>query len=218
MRSFHLFMACLPVIAGAIGCAQESIVLPDAGECGGNSCGEWYPGGGSGADAGDIFGISEGKVFPCAVFKTAMLAGEPTYINIPDVYLAAKHGGSGTRSIVFVNGASNCPGCAVLVEELAGLADDFEAAGALMIGAAWCNNMDINDCDFDAATADAVLRDEGWPTDRWYTTNDQEEYFRPSFSDVFPSVIIVQVSDMTVKAVEIAPDAEVVLSLVQNIL
>ena len=218
MSSIHRFMAVLLVVVGAAGCAQESIELPDTGGSGAGSCGEWYPGGGSAADAGDLYGIELGKIFPCAVFESAMLAGEPTYINIPDVYLAAKHGRSNTRSIVFVNGASNCPGCAVLVEELVALAEDFEAAGALMIGAAWCNNMDINDCDFDATTADAVLRDEGWPTERWYTTNDQEGYFRPSFSDVFPSVIVVQVSDMRVQAVEVAPDAEVVLALVQGIL
>lgn len=214
MSPIHRFLVCL-VVTATVCCAQESIELPDVGG-GGGSCGEWYPGGGNAADAGDLFAVEVGKIFPCAVFESAMLAGERTYINLPDIYLAAKHGRSDTRSIVFVNGASNCPGCAVLVEELVALAGDFEAAGALMIGAAWCNNMDINDCDFDVATADAVLRDEGWPSDRWYTTNDQEGYFRPSFSDVFPSVVVVRVSNMVVEAVEIAPDAEGVLSRVQT--
>ena len=202
------------LLAGVIGCGQQSLFIPESPTVG--MCGDWYPGGAADdADAGEQYAIETGKTFPCIVFESARLARNDTYINIPDEYLKAKHGHAQTRSIVIVIGASNCPGCAVLIEEMASLSDEFEAAGALMIGAAWCNNMDVDDCDFDINEAELILRSEGWPTEKWLITNDEESHLRPNYSDVFPSVIVVKIEDMSVQAVEIAPEASTILSLVK---
>ena len=199
----------------ALGCGQDRVVIPDRAE--GSICGDWYPGGERAEnDTMGSFGMSPGDTFPCLVFETARLAGEDTYINMGDLYLGSKHGETDTRAVVIIIGADNCPACAVLIEEITSMANAFDAAGALMIGAAWCDNIDATDCDFDLDRAETVLKYEGWLIERWLITNDQEGHLRPSFSSVYPTAIVVELKNMKVRAVENAPDAADLLALVQS--
>ena len=67
----------------------------------------------------------------------------------------------------------------------------------------------------DMDRTELVLMAEGWPTERWLVTNDQEGHLRPTFSDIFPTAIVVEVETMRVKAVENAPNAEDLLARVE---
>lgn len=201
------------------GCGQDDLEFPEL--TGGGACGGYYPGAEAeaaddNADADAIYGIEEGKIFPCIAFETARLGGEDTFIHVADEYLKAKHGASDNRAIVIIVSAHNCPGCAVLMEAVNERVDDFDAAGATFIGVAWCDNLDINDCDFDIDTTELVLASEGWPTNKWPVTNDAEGHLRPEFGDAYPSAIVIRLSDMQVRLVDTAPTAEALLALVQG--
>jgi hypothetical protein len=219
MKSFGAQGALVLQLFLALACGQDDLVLPGVDAEGGGACGEWYPQGGKGeGDAGPAaFGMKPEDTFPCLVFESARLGGEDTFINVGDIYLGAKHEETGHRVLVFVIGADNCPACAALIEELSASADALDAAGALMIGAAWCNNIDVSDCDFELDRTELVLKSEGWPTERWLITNDAEGHLRSTFSDIFPTAIVVAVGTMKVKAVENAPSAEDLVALVESL-
>jgi hypothetical protein len=180
-------------------CPQEDIELPATGGGGGSgACGEWYPGD-CGDAGGDCYSVEEGAVFPCAVWESARLAGEDTYLNIGDVHLEAKHGGAGPKAIVIVVSAENCPSCALLISAMGDRVGDF--GDALVIGMARRNLLgDSAEEDFDLDKAETTLRAEKWPTDDWYVINDEEDYLDTSFDVNTPWVIVVGTADMVVRS------------------
>ncbi|MBW2276593.1 MAG: hypothetical protein JRF63_03815 [Deltaproteobacteria bacterium] len=187
-----------------VGCGQDEAEFPDDTTAGGE-CGPWYPGGGGGADAGvdggaeANYAVEEGAIFPCAVWDSAMLDGEDTFINVGQIYLEAKHGVTDTKAIVIVIGAENCPSCSTLISAMTERIPDFEAAGALMIGMARRDLQGVpEDPDFTMDKAYEVLEAEDWPVDQWYSISDEENYIPVSFDVAPPWLIIVRVSDMIV--------------------
>jgi hypothetical protein len=205
-------LGLLPVcLLGA--CGQDDLRIPDQPQ--GGVCGDYYPGGGAFGDD-DVYGIEEGKTFPCIAFESVRLAGEDTFIHFADEYLRARHGDSDLESIIIITSADHCPGCAVLMEEILDIGDAFDDAGTLFVGAAWCDNLDPSNCDFTLDEAELVLESEGWPVDRWPVTNDAEGHLRPGFGDAFPSAIVIRLANMRVRRVDTAPEAGALLELVQR--
>ena len=102
------------------------------------------------------------------------------------------------------------------MEDVNDLVDAFDEAGTLFIGAAWCDNTDLNDCDFTLDEAELVLESEGWPVDHWPVTNDIEGHLRFGFGDAFPSAIVIRLANMKVRLVDTAPSADALLELVQS--
>jgi len=200
--------SALVALVAAIGasCGQDEVEFPDTTAAGGE-CGPWYPGGGEadgGVDGGEAaetqYAVEEGAIFPCAVWESAMLAGEETFINVGQIYLEAEHGVTGVQSIVIVIGAENCPSCSALISAMAERVADFGTAGALMIGMA---RRDLQgaaeDPDFELDKAYEVLEAEDWPVDDWFAINDAEDYIPLSFDTAPPWLIVVSVSDMVVR-------------------
>lgn len=229
-------MIALVALLGA-GCAQERITLPDGGgttttgECGGS-----YPGsqvdGGVG-DAGMSYGFGVGETAPCAIWESVRVGAqgaEPnTHINLGELFLQAKLGESElleakwgvaeARAIVIAVSALNCGTCPDLLGEngLAGLHEELDAAGAVMIGV--CRH-DLYDVDVPKTVltleeADEVLiGEDGW-LEEWHRTNDQEMWL--PLIDLYPQWAVIRVSDMQVVEWTTGVDADQVLSLVQNI-
>ena len=183
------------------GCGQRQLVLPEG--TAGNACGPGYPA--LEPDGGGTYDLETGAVSPCLLFASAELNGEPGYIHFTDLHLKAKHGQIDATSVVIVVSAENCPSCAVFMADLSERVTDFEAAGAIMIAGVWCDNVDRDNCGFDLETAVSVAESEGWPTDRWWVTNDAEGQLKPTFSETFPSAIVVRLSDMNVVLVDRLP-------------
>jgi hypothetical protein len=209
----RLIISTLALLNG-LSCGQDDLDIPEPKAVG--ACGDYYPGAGSDDTSENELKIEEGKIFPCIAFETARLAGEDTYIHIADEYLKAKHGVTGYRSIIIVVSADRCPGCAALMEEVNERAEEFEAAGTLFIGAVWCDNLDLDDCDFDIDKTEIVLESEGWPLDKWPITNDEEEHLRKEFGEVYPSVIVTRLNDMRVMLIDYGPSADTLLELVET--
>lgn len=186
------------------GCGQDEVKFPDNATAGGE-CGPWYPGGGEadgGVDGGTEaeYAVEEGAIFPCAVWESAMLAGEETFINVGQVFLEAAHGVSDTKSIVLIISAENCSTCSTLISAMAERQGDFDGAGAFMIGMARRDLIGSpDDPDFDIDKAYEVLESEDWPVDVWHVINDAEGYVPTTYDTATPWVVIVRVSDMTVQ-------------------
>ena len=123
---------------------------------------------------------------------------------------------SDTRFAVIVVSAENCPACAVLMNDISRNQEAFAEARATMIAAVWCNNIDRSDCDFTIDESVAVAAEEGWPTDRWYVTNDKEGYLRPHFSDAFPTVIVVRLFDMQTVSLDPVPSIVSLLTVLDT--
>jgi hypothetical protein len=182
-------------------CGQDGITLPDAGQGGGGECGPWYPGGGdAGADGGADYAVEQGKTLGCWVWESARRNAEDTYINVGEIYLAASRGDSGNKSLVIVVGSRNCTECQALVEAIVPRKDDFEDKGALMVGLCRSDLVDPGArLSLDEAE-DVLVDQDGWPAD-WYLTNDQERHLPPQFDVLVPWVVVVRLSDMSVRQV-----------------
>lgn len=231
MRETHLLAAAALLAVTALGCGQEDAVFPDAGAgAGSGACGPWYPGGATGdggVDSGDpddlpgVFGVEEGKTFPCLVWESARLDHRPTYVNMGEEYLAAAHGKTATKAIVVIVSARNCSNCATLMSAMAGRADALEEAGALPIAVARRIFMGSpEDPDLTLEEAEEALGDEGWPLDRWVVTNDEEHHLSRSFDEANPWTIVVRVRDMRVMSVSnqaFSPNDEGVRALIEYI-
>jgi hypothetical protein len=216
MKHLVLLFGSLSFLAAVfrlLGCGQSEMVIPDSASWNG-ACGEWYPGG---QDTSSSYAFSQDEILPCAVFESARLEGEDTYINVGDFYLDAKHGLSDRTAAVFVVGAENCPSCAVLIQDLVDRADEIDDAGAVMIDATFCDNLDHTDCNFDLDRAEAVALSEGWPGERWLITNDEEGYIRPLYQDSFPTIITARLSDMKVVSVDRLPSADNLMKVLSDL-
>jgi hypothetical protein len=207
-----------------VGCGQDEVRFPDAGAKGG-ACGPWYPGD-CGADAGvdggcteAVYAVEEGATFPCAVWESAKLNGEDIFIDIGHTYLEVKHGISTYESLVIVISAENCSSCSVLIHAIEERAEEFDAAGALMIAMARRDLLGApEDPDFDIAKAYQVIESEGWPVETWPVINDDEDYIPTSYDDLPPWLIVVSFSDMVVQVASnmtFSPDADGVDALLE---
>ncbi len=203
-----VILAVLAVITFA--CGQENVVLPDI-SFGSGECGPWYPGGGDNADSG-VYGIKEGKIFPCAVWEKARLNHQDTFINIGQEYLNAKHGKSNAKAVVIVVSSKGCTNCMKLISALNDRADDFDQAGAIMIAMARrVFRGSPDDPDLSIEQVDNVLLEEGWLVDRWPVINDEEHYFDTSFDDATPWIAVVDIENMMAMSVSLytfSPDAQ----------
>ena len=200
-----------------VACGQQQLVLPES-EPGEGACGPGYPTSGVDDDGGDNrYAIQEGSIAPCLLFESVELDGETTYLSFAELYLQAKHDVSDYRSAIVVVGAQNCPACEALMVSLAEMADDFDAAGALMMTAIYCDNYDRTRCDFNLDVSVLIASSEGWPTERWYVTNDAESHLKPSFSASFPVVIVVRLEDMMVLRVLKTPNADELFRLIDTL-
>jgi thiol-disulfide isomerase/thioredoxin len=209
-------VALLFIFASAFriaGCGQTEIEIPDSASWNG-ACGDWYPGG---DDTTFKYAFEQDEILPCAVFESARLGGEDTYINVGDFYLDAKHGLSDRTSLVFVVSAENCPSCAVLMQDLIDSADEIDDEGAVMIDVTFCDNLNRTDCDFDLDRAEAVALAEGWQGDRWLITNDEEGHIRPLYQDSFPTIITARLSDMKVVSVDRLPSADDLMMVLSDL-
>lgn len=200
MRALNIIATLLLLTA----CGQEDAVFPEPGTASGGQCGAFYPGGentDSDADTASEtespYGMEEGKLFPCAVWESARLAGKNTYINIGEEYLAAKHGKSSRKFVVVVVSAEGCSQCALLIRQMTERTDEFDDAGALMIGMAR-SVLGGDGPDLTLDEAAQTLAGERWPMDRWYVINDQEYYFNESFEANNPWVVVVSLADMKI--------------------
>lgn len=201
-------------------CGQDEVKFPDDTGTSG-VCGAWYPGGDldAGVEAGGSGGyaVEEGAIFPCAVWESARLAGQDTFIDVGHMFLEIKHGVATTESLVIIVGAEHCPSCNTLISAMAERAGDFTAAGAFPIGMA---RRDLqggaDDPDFDLDYAYDVLAAEGWPVDIWHAINDEEDYLPLTVDTAPPWVIIVRTSDMEVQVAsnfDFQPDADGVAAM-----
>ncbi|MCP4606078.1 MAG: hypothetical protein GY847_37135 [Proteobacteria bacterium] len=200
--TFYRCLSISLVFLASVSCGQENINWPDGGLISSGECGAWYPGGGK-TDAGveSQYGIEEGSIFPCLVWESARLNSQDTYINIGDIYLKRKNSVSETKAIIVVVSAKNCPTCSSLIEAMESKSDDFDTAGALMIGMA---RRDLQgaaeDPDFNLDDAETVLRSENWKTDEWYVINDEENHLNQTFDSFTPWIILVSTSNMIVRS------------------
>ncbi|MBW2459410.1 MAG: hypothetical protein JRI68_33265 [Deltaproteobacteria bacterium] len=202
-------------------CPQEDIELPDMGGGAAGTCGAWYPGDCSDAGTDDCYGLAEGSIFPCAVWESARLAGDDTFINLGDVHLEAKHGTAGPKAIVIVVSAENCPSCTSLINAMTTKVTEFADAGAMMIGMARRDLLaDPTNEDFDLDKAESTLRAEKWPTNDWHVINDEEDYLDTSFDVNTPWVILIGTKDMVVESAandDFSPDPAGVTKLLNEI-
>jgi hypothetical protein len=185
-------------------CGQEEIAFPSQRAGISGECGAYYPGSretdteeSADTDEESPYGMAQGKLFPCAVWESARLAGQDTYINIGEQYLATKHGVSDRRSVVVVVSAEGCSQCALLIRHMAERADEFDEAGALMIGMAR-SVLGGAGPDFTLDEAAATLAAERWPMARWHIINDEEYYFDASFESNNPWLVVVSLADMRI--------------------
>ncbi|MCU0661538.1 MAG: hypothetical protein MUC50_04350 [Myxococcota bacterium] len=195
---------CLLCALLAASCGQDEAVFPEPPAGASGKCGAFYPGAEdsdsseeTSTDQESPYGMAEGKIFPCAVWESAQLAGKKTYINVGEEYLAAKHDASDRRSIVILVSAEGCSQCTLLIRYLAEQADDFDAAGAMMIGMARAA-LGGQGPDFTLEEAVATLAGERWPMDRWYVINDEEYFFDESFESNNPWLAVVSLADMRI--------------------
>jgi hypothetical protein len=201
---------------GLTACNQQALVLPETAQEG--ACGATYsPGREAGDTESDHYAVAEGSTFPCLVFESVRLNGEDTYLNFADLYLKAKHRLTDRTVAVIIIGAEHCPSCEVLINDLFSRRDDFDNAGVLMIGAVYCDNIDRADCDFDLDRSVEVAEVDGWPTDRWFVTNDAEGHLRPFFQESFPVAIAVRLSDMRVLRVDKTPTIDELFETVETL-
>lgn len=209
------------------GCGQEDVVFPDSQNGGAaGMCGPWYPGGGEeDGDGGtdSVYGIEEGKVFPCLVWESVRFGGADTYLNIGEEYLKAKNGLSETKALVIVVSAEHCPSCATLISALATRKDDFQEGSPLMIGMARRDLQGLpDDPDFSLDKAEQVLLSERWQGKEWFVTNDAEDYLDTVFDVGTPWIVVVEMKTMIVRSrsnEEFSPDGkgvEKLLSLIES--
>ena len=195
-------------------CGQQDLILPESKSLG--ECGEGYPAA-STEKTNQTYALEEGAVFPCFLMDSVALDQETTYVSFSELYLQAKHDKTDGTSVVIVIGAQNCPACEVLMTSLSKMADDLDDRGALMMAAVFCDNYDRTQCDFDLERAVLVAGSEGWPTDRWWVTNDAEAHFKPSFTGSFPTAIVIRLSDMNVVRIDKSPKADELFHLVNTL-
>ncbi len=192
----------LGIALPAASCGQDEVEFPVSKNGAEARCGDWYPGWGDDTDsaAGDIYGVTEGKTFDCAVWRSVQLGGEPTYLNFGELHLAHAYGRSPYDSVVIIVSAEDCPSCSLLIRAMVERAEEFEEAGAMMIGMARRRlGAPAGAADFDLEKAVRVLEEERWPTDVWYATNDPEHVLDQSFDEFTPWVIIINLEDMSVR-------------------
>lgn len=187
-----------------LGCGQDEIAFPPQRAGNSGECGAYYPGSrdtdteeSADAEKESPYGMAQDKIFPCAVWESARLAGEDTYINIGEQYLATKHGVSDRRSVVVVVSAEGCSQCALLIRHMVERADEFDESGALMIGMAR-SVLGGDGPDFSLDEAAATLAAERWPMSRWHVINDEEYYFDASFESNNPWLVVVSLADMRI--------------------
>ncbi len=207
-------IAAFCVFLALSACGQQHLELPETTGSGA-ACGEGYPL--SAADGGDNYAIKEGAIFPCLLFESVRLDDQDTYLFFSDIYLCAKHGVDDRVAAVIVVSASNCPACARFMQELNEAADDLDAAGVLMVTALFCDNIARTDCDFTLDRSVTIATGEGWPSDRWFVTNDAEGHLKPAFSNSFPVAIVVRLTDMQVVSVDKTPSADELFDIVQTL-
>jgi hypothetical protein len=202
-RAVHIALVGFGIVVIA-GCGQDEVTFPE-GTTAGGECGAWYPGGG-GADAGvdggaeaSPYAVEEGAIFPCAVWDSAMLAGEDTFIDIGHAYLEVEHSQADYKSLVIVISARNCSSCEELTTAIATRKDDFDSAGAFMVSMARRDLQDADAPDFSIEEAYDVVEAEGWPVESWPVTNDQEGYLPREFDSGNPWLVIVSFTDMVVR-------------------
>lgn len=190
----------LAITLFAPGCGQEDAVFPDTGPTGSAGvCGDWYPGAEEAAQ--DTYGMEEGKILPCPVWRSARLDGQDTYINIGDEYLKSSEGVGGPSSIVIVVSAERCTNCSQLILAMVKRKAEFDDAGALMIGMARRDLLGLpEDPDFDLDKAAEVLENEGWPVKTWYVINDAEHYFNTAYDEATPWTVVIDTADMVVES------------------
>ncbi len=200
-------------------CGQREAEFPDAGGgLFGGVCGPGYPGSGE-ADAGvdAEYAVEQGATFPCALWESARLAGQDTFINVAQVFLEAKHGVSGHKALVVIASARNCGPCQALTSALSQGREEVEAAGAFVIGMARSDLQAPTEPYFDLDEAYETMEDEGWPVDHWPVINDAEGYLPATFDSGTPWVVLVDLAGMEVLVasnVHFSPDADGVAGLV----
>lgn len=201
LRDFStLFLLGAALSAG--GCGQEEVEFPATQGRGSARCGDWYPGSGDDTDSSgeDLYGVAEGRTFDCAVWRSVELDEQPTYVNFGELHLAHTFGQSPYDSVVIVVSAEDCPSCSLLIRAMVERMEEFEEAGAMMIGMARRRlGAPAGDPDFDLERAVRALEEERWPTEAWYATNDPEHVLDESFDEFTPWVIIVALEDMSVR-------------------
>jgi hypothetical protein len=224
----HGFVARVSLLAVAVllgACGQREAEFPDAGGgLFGGVCGPGYPGSGE-TDAGaDVeYAVEQGATFPCALWESARLAGQDTFINVAQLFLEAKHGVTGHTALVIVVSARNCGPCQALTDALASRREDLEAAGAFVVGMARSDLQAPTEPYFDLDEACETMEDEGWPVDHWPVINDAEGYLPAAFDSGTPWIVVADLSEMAVLAASntaFSPNAEGVealISLVQGL-
>lgn len=191
--------ACgLAFAVALLGCGQREAEFPDAGGVFGGVCGPGYPGSDDG-DAGPAgYRVAEGEIFPCALWESARLAGEDTFINVAQIHLEARHGMRDHAALVIVASARNCGPCQALIGALAARRADLEDAGALMIGMARSDLQAPMEPYFDLDEACAALEHEGWPLDHWHAINDAEGWLPAQFDSGTPWIVVAELLGMEV--------------------
>jgi len=187
----------------ALGCGQDQVVCPEAAVAGG-VCGPWYPGGGgadAGLDAGEEveYEVEEGATFPCAVWESARLDDQDSYVSVGAVFLDAKHELTTHRSLVLLVSAQNCKSCTTLIGYIDKRKDEFDESGAFMLGMARRDFNDPSAPDLKIDQTYSTFIHENWPVKRWPVINDAEGYIPADYDADFPWLIIVSLKDMVVR-------------------
>lgn len=226
MKPRFAALVFLVVAAATLGaCGQREAEFPDGGGgFFGGACGPGYPGSGE-ADAGAEveYAVAEGAVFPCALWESARLDGQDTFINVAQVFLEARHGVTAHKALVIVASARNCGPCQALTDALAARRADVEAAGALMIGMARTDLQAPGAPYFDLDEACETMDHEGWPMQHWHVINDAEGYLPAQLDSGTPWIVVVGLAGMEVQVVSntaFTPNAEGVgnlISLIQGL-
>jgi hypothetical protein len=199
-RRFAALVSMMAVAVALGACGQREAEFPDGGGgFFGGVCGPGYPGGdGPDGGGGAEYAVEEGAIFPCALWESARLAGEDTFINVAQVFLEAKHGVTGHKALVIVASARNCGPCQALTDALAQRREDLEAAGAFVVGMARTDLQAPAEPYFDLDEAYETMTDEGWPVEHWPVINDAEGYLPAAFDSGTPWVVVAGLSGMAV--------------------
>lgn len=138
-----------------------------------------------------------GSIMPCGIFTPARLNEEDVEIDIGQVFFDKVYGNSKVESIMIFISAEGCSYCESLGQAISARSEEFDKLNVLMIGMARESFYHI---DYDTIfEAEILLREiDGWPTEKWYVTNDFEQLIPTGFTRAFPTIVIVDVPSMII--------------------
>jgi len=195
----HAFgFAALFVMVFTAACGQDEIKWPATdGGAGGGECQSWYPGPNSN-NGSEEYGIREGSIIGCLVWKSVIRNDSPSYLSMGELYLKSTEDTSGPSIMLVVMASKNCPGCGSLIEALSARKNDFEQADTIMVAVA-ASDVQDNTVHLTLDEAHELLEEDGWDKE-WYFMND-EEGFLESFYAPSPQTIIIDLGSMKVLSI-----------------